>query len=90
MRVAAATAPQVRTFAFLPIARAARAQEEPPCEDLIRRQAAVPIEASAAFLAQAIAQELYPEPLPLGFSLAAVYRRQPRAAFEGLNFRTIA
>jgi hypothetical protein len=50
---------------------------------------AAPILPAAPFLAQHIAQEALPAHPPVP-SLAAAYLLAPSAAFEGLNYRTLA
>jgi hypothetical protein len=89
MRVAVATTSQIRALALVPAARAGRGHEGTR-NPLAARQAKPAVNASAAFLAQMIAQELYPESLPPESALADAYRPRPRAAFEGLNFRATA
>jgi hypothetical protein len=89
MRVAAPTTSQIRAVALVPAARTGRGHEEHR-GPLVARQAKPAVETSAAFLAQVIAQELYPESLPPEASLADAYRPRPRDALEGLNFRAIA
>ena len=89
MRVSAAKTSPARVVALVPAARTGRGNEQ-PLQHYTVRQAAVPVDASVAFLAQAIAQELYSGALPPESSLADAYLPRPRAAFEGLNFRAIA
>jgi hypothetical protein len=89
MRVSTATASLSRVTALVPAARTGRGGEQ-VLQHYTAPQAAVPVDASAAFLAQAIAQELYSETLPPEASLADAYLPRPRAAFEGLNFRAVA
>jgi hypothetical protein len=90
MRIAAALATPIRAIALLPAARIGHGREELPREKAAPHHVAAPVDASAAFLAQAIAQELYPDALPPEAARADAYLPRPRAAFEGLNFRAIA
>jgi hypothetical protein len=89
MRVSTATASQVRATALVPAARTGRGQEQ-PLQHYTARRAAVPVDASAAFLAQVIAQEMYWGALLPEAALADAYLPRPRAAFEGLNYTEIA
>ena len=88
MRIAAATSP-VRAIAFLPRARVGHGREEGATVPALAQLAVTPVQATAAYLAQTIAQELMGEPLP-AYHLAAAYLSKPSAAFEGLNFRDLA
>jgi hypothetical protein len=89
MRVSATTTSQIRAVSLVPAARSGRGSDQ-PLQHYTAPQAAAPVDASAAFLAQAIAQELFWDALPPEASLADAYLPRPRAAFEGLNFRAIA
>jgi hypothetical protein len=87
MRIAAPLSP-VSAIALLPRPHAGR--EERATVPAAAHIAVTPVRASAAYLAQTIAQELVGEPLRPAYHMAAVYLPKPSAAFEGLNFREIA
>jgi len=88
MRIASSISP-VRAIALLPRARVGEGREEGATVPALAQLAVTPVQATAAYLAQTIAQELMAEPLP-AYHLAAAYLPKPSAAFEGLNFRDLA
>ena len=90
MRVAA-TSSGVYPVALIPKTGIGRNHDDPPRQKFLPTTVASPVNASAAFLAQLIAQELLPPVEPAVEALRSdAYRSEPRAAFEGLNFRAIA
>jgi hypothetical protein len=89
MRIAAPIS-SIRAVALLPRAHVGHGREEGATVPAITQLAVTPVQATAAYLAQTIAQELMGEPLPPAYNLADAYLPRPSAAFEGLNFRTVA
>jgi len=88
MRIAAAISP-CRAIALLPRARVGQGREDGATVPALAQLAVTPVQATTAYLAQTIAQELMSEPLP-AYHRAAAYLPKPSAAFEGLNFRDLA
>lgn len=88
MRIAAPVSP-VRAIALLPRAQVGHGREEGATVPALAQLAVTPVQATAAYLAQTISQELMAEPLP-AHHLATAYLPRPSAAFEGLNFRDLA
>jgi hypothetical protein len=89
MRVAPPISP-IRAIALLPRARTGHGREEGATVPAAAHFSVTPVRASAAFLAQSIAQELMPEVAAPSPGFPSAYRTAPSAAFEGLNFRAIA
>ena len=89
MRIAASVSP-VRAIALLPRARAGYGREEGATVPAAAQFAVTPVRAAAGFLAQTIAQELMDEDPAPGPACLAAYLPEPPAAFEGLNFHTVA
>ena len=91
MRIAAtpSIAP-VRAIALAPRARVGHGRDDEANLLVPAHLVVTPVHASAAFLAQSIAQEIKGEDLPREASLADAYLPKATAAFEGLNFRTLA
>jgi len=91
MRIAAtpSLAP-VRAMALVPRARAGHGRDGEANLPVPAHLVVTPVHASAAFLAQSIAQEIMGGDLPREASLADAYLPKATASFEGLNFRTLA
>jgi len=91
MRIAATSSPApIRAIALVPRARAGHGREGEANLPVPAHLVVTPVHASAAFLAQSIAQEIMGEDLPREAALADAYLPKATAAFEGLNFRTLA
>ena len=89
MRIVAPLSP-LTALSFLPRARVRQGREEGATVPAVAHLVVTPVQASAAYLAQTIAQELTGEPLPPAYRRAGAYLPTPSPAFEGLNFREIA
>jgi len=89
MRIAAPVSP-IRAIALLPRARAGQGRAESATVPAAAHLVVTPVRASAAYLAQTIAQELMGEPMPPSYTCVVAYVPKPSAAFEGLNFRDVA
>ena len=89
MRIVAPLAP-LPALSFLPRARVGQGHEEGATVPVAAHLAVTPVQSSAAYLAQTIAQELIGGPLTPAYHWVAAYVPKPNAAFEGLNFREIA
>ena len=88
MRIAAPIS-SIRAIAYVPRARAGHGHEEGATVPAAAQLAVTPVRATSAFLAQTIAQELMASPTP-EYGFVAAYIPKASAAFEGLNFRTVA
>ena len=89
MRIVAPLSP-LPAVSLLPRARVGQGREENATVPAPAHLAVTPVQSSAAYLAQTIAQELMGEPLPPAHHRAGAYLPAPSPAFEGLNFRAIA
>ena len=89
MRIVAPLSP-LHALSFLPRVRVGQGHEENATVPAAAHLVVTPVQSSAAYLAQTIAQQMMVEPLPPAYHRTAAYLPRPSPAFEGLNFREIA